>query len=397
MKILHINTNNAGGGVEQYLKQLCSVLNRRGHSNALLFGRKYSDQTLNWHLRSIFIEGITHFKCLDQKAKLETVKKNIDRLNPDIIYIHQVFNSALIEYLTSIKPAIRFVHDFKLVCPDGAKILKSQWRICTRKLGFGCQLRAYRYRCMPRNPMEGLPLIFKSKKNIRIHKKRTPIVVASEFMKSILLANGFKNRDLNVIQYFTELPVLKKETSKTQSPRILALGRIAENKGMHQLLKAFKKVSKDAHLEIVGNGPDLNKLVKAVEDPKICSRVNLTGWLSHDKLDRIFRNCSIVVIPSIWPEPFGIVGIEALSYGKPVVASDVGGISEWCLDGTTGFLTSPGDVEMMAEKINYLIEHPTVANEFGENGRRLVENKFTAEIHLERLERLFSKVSSLSF
>jgi glycosyltransferase involved in cell wall biosynthesis len=80
-----------------------------------------------------------------------------------------------------------------------------------------------------------------------------------------------------------------------------------------------------------------------------------------------------------------MVGIEAMAYGKPVIAFDVGGISEWLEDGETGFLIQSRDEATLAEKMNLLLQDRPLAMGLGSKGREAVENRFIPEIHVERL------------
>jgi glycosyltransferase involved in cell wall biosynthesis len=109
------------------------------------------------------------------------------------------------------------------------------------------------------------------------------------------------------------------------------------------------------------------------------------GWLNQEKSSVYYHQASAVVIPSVWPEPFGMVGLEAMSYAKPVVAFHVGGIPEWLEDGVTGFLVPPGDVKGMAGKINLLLQNPKTAQEMGFRGREGVKEQFAADRYVAGL------------
>ena len=99
----------------------------------------------------------------------------------------------------------------------------------------------------------------------------------------------------------------------------------------------------------------------------------------------------MVVVPSTWPEPFGMVGIEAMAYGKPVIAFDVGGISEWLKDGETGFLVKLRDEVALAETLNLLLGDHSLAIRMGSKGREAVEKRFTPETHVDELLGRFQK------
>jgi glycosyltransferase involved in cell wall biosynthesis len=87
-----------------------------------------------------------------------------------------------------------------------------------------------------------------------------------------------------------------------------------------------------------------------------------------------------------------MVGIEAMSYGRPVVAFNVGGIPEWLEDGATGFLVRPHDTRELASKITYLLEKPFVAREMGRKGRERVRAKFSKEKHVADLLRAYGEI-----
>jgi len=385
MKILHVNEYLAGGGAEHYIAQICKELSQKGHQNLLLYGRESYENIYRDTARKIYIENITSVRCQHINSKLNKVNEFIDYENPDLIYIHQAYNSPLCEFLTTKRPSIRYVHDLKLICPEGRKTLKSKSRICTYPLEYACQRHAFLYKCMPRNPFIGLPLIYHIKNILHAHQQRSHMVVASGFMKSALIRNGVSENKISVIPYFTKLPKPLNAAHSRTEPIILCLGRVVEDKGMHYLLQTFSTIKGDARLIVVGDGPALTDLKNLAENLNLGSRVLFKGWLSHDQLDEYYRQCDLVAVPSVWPEPFGIVGIEAMAYQKPVVAFDVGGINEWCKNGKTGFLVNAYDLSSFAERINLLLERPDLAKEMGREGRKLVENRFSSETHLDFL------------
>jgi glycosyltransferase involved in cell wall biosynthesis len=391
MKILHANVALAGGGLEQYLFQLFCELDSRGHENALLYGEKYEGVVQDLKAKIYFVEDVTDSYCRNLGEKLKLVNEILEQEKPDLVLIHQVLNPSLVDLLTHMKPSLRIVHGFKLICPDGRKLLKAKRLICPFPLSHHCQWRAYVYRCMPRNPLVGLAQIHRSRKMTSLHKSRSRMIVASQFMKSILLYNGFEKKRIEHIPLFTDLPEYKASIPSKDQPIVLGVGRIATEKGMDYLVRAFSKVGYRAKLIIVGEGPALESLKSLVQALGISERVTFPGWLAHEHLGEFYRKSNVVVIPSVAPESFGMVGIEAMSYGKPVIAFDIGGISEWLYDGETGFLLAPRDEAGLQEKINALIERPELAGQMGGKGRKAVIEKFSPERHVERLISVFEK------
>jgi len=99
----------------------------------------------------------------------------------------------------------------------------------------------------------------------------------------------------------------------------------------------------------------------------------------------------VVVVPSRWPEPFGIVGIEAMAHGRPVVAFGVGGIPEWLTDGVGGFVVPPADVATMAGRIVSVLANPAEAEAMALRGRARVLRDFSEEAHLAKLVPLYER------
>jgi glycosyltransferase involved in cell wall biosynthesis len=210
-------------------------------------------------------------------------------------------------------------------------------------------------------------------------------------MKSVLVNNGFGESRVRVIPYFTHLPEIEKKISFPDEPTILFLGRIVKGKGVYSLLRAFAKVRERSRLIMIGDGPDLEGLISLAKKLNVSSRISFPGWLFHDQIDRYYRTCTMVIVPSIWTEAFGIVGIEGMSYSKPVIGFDVGGISEWLKDGKTGFLVTPGDEAELKGKIELLIQDRKLATELGERGREDVKRLFLPAVHMTHLLSVFKE------
>jgi glycosyltransferase involved in cell wall biosynthesis len=389
MKILHVNMTNSGGGLEHYLLRLSEQLDRRGHENLLLYGEDSLGPHLPFKAKLYWIQGITHPFCQKPSDKLSAAAEIVNRERSDLVFFHQVLNPRLVNFLSSKHPSVRFVHGFKMVCPDGKKTLNPNNRFCEFPLSYLCQARAYLYRCMPRNVLKGLPAISISRSIAKMHRERSLLVVASQFMKNILLCNAFEEGRIAVLPPFTTLPDLEPEYSSDDPPMIISVGRVFKEKGMDYVLQAFVPVKERARLVIIGDGPFLNELKSQAQQLNIRSVVLFTGWLPPEKLEFYYRRCRMVIVPSTWPEPFGMVGIEAMAHSKPVIAFDVGGVTEWLKDGETGFLVKPRDEASLTEKINTLLANPNLAMSMGLKGRKSVEKRFTAEVHVDRLLSIF--------
>ncbi|HPU96678.1 MAG TPA: glycosyltransferase family 4 protein [Candidatus Hydrogenedentes bacterium] len=104
--------------------------------------------------------------------------------------------------------------------------------------------------------------------------------------------------------------------------------------------------------------------------------VRSLGWLTKEETAEAYSSTHIVVVPSVWHEPFGLVAVEAMAAGKPVVASRSGGLADIIVDGETGLLVPPGDPRCLAEAIARLLSDPNIRNSMGIAGRQRVEEHY---------------------
>lgn len=111
------------------------------------------------------------------------------------------------------------------------------------------------------------------------------------------------------------------------------------------------------------------------------------GWRPHNDVPKIYASADMVVVPSIWAEPFGIVATEAMASGKAVVASNVGALPGIVDDGKTGFLFDPLNAKELANKIGILLDNPGLSNEMGERGKRKVRERYGWDTVYERYYR----------
>ena len=185
------------------------------------------------------------------------------------------------------------------------------------------------------------------------------------------------------------------EPMPVQDPYSLVfIGRLAAVKGVAVLLDAFRGVlaaHPRARLTVIGDGPDRARLETAAADLIAADRVAFTGWLGRDEIRELLRACGLVVVPSLWPEVFGRVALDAQACGRAVVASGIGGLPELVVPGT-GVLTTPGDADDLARALSGLVGDLETLTRLGaaaaEHARAYsLEN--TVDLH----ERLYAEVA----
>lgn len=162
--------------------------------------------------------------------------------------------------------------------------------------------------------------------------------------------------------------------SAPTAPFFLAAGRHVPQKGFDLLLEAYRLLISECpgapRLVLAGDGPERARLGRLARHLDIADRVELPGWCDRLRIVELFRSCAAFVLPSR-QEPFGIVNLEAMAAGKPVVASRVGGVPEIVVDNRTGLLVPPGDPRRLAAALARLIAEPGLACRLGQEGLRL--------------------------
>lgn len=386
IKILHINDKfDWSGGAETYLIQLVEELGKRDIENIVIYGKK--NKYLEDKIRSYYIPRITSFSFIPNNA-LKKLKEILFKEKPDVVYLHKIDNLHVIQFCSRSFATFFYMHGYRYICPGTEKYFIRQEKICKKNFGLQCLFYPYLKMCNTRRPDRVLKSFYKVLK-AKEALKNIHIIVASNYVRERFIQEGFNGTRISVIPCFTSLP--KKFGNSNNPKKILYLGRIAEVKGVNHLLKALALVESDYEVTITGAGKNLGYLRNLALHLKIDEKVKFVGWANRKQRDELLKNCAFVVMPSLWPECFGIVGIEAMAFGKPIVAYNVGGISDWLEDGENGFLVTQGDYEELAEKIDFLLSNPEIAQKCGINGRRIVERRFTAEMHIDKLLEAFLK------
>jgi glycosyltransferase involved in cell wall biosynthesis len=131
---------------------------------------------------------------------------------------------------------------------------------------------------------------------------------------------------------------------------VLFVGRLASGKGVHELLRAVARLDRPTALRFVGDGPERDTLEREAAEMGIA--VSFDGALPPDDVARAMREAFVVAVPSTYPEGLGLVALEGMAAGALVVASEIGGLPESVVNGTTGWLVPPGDVAGLASALS---------------------------------------------
>lgn len=186
-----------------------------------------------------------------------------------------------------------------------------------------------------------------------------------------------------VLPYGTTVRSVPCTNHLNAKPRVLFTGRLIERKGVEYLLRAIPQILQqhDAEFVITGNGDQRPKLEAIADELNIRDAVTFLGFVSNEQLSQEYARCDMWVNPGIidsWgdAEGLGVGSIEAYCYGKPVIASAVGGIPDTVVDGETGFLVEQKNPEQLANAINTLLADPQRCREMGRAGFEFAQRTF---------------------
>ncbi len=188
-----------------------------------------------------------------------------------------------------------------------------------------------------------------------------------------------------------EPPAAESQHSDSPGARnryILYVGQLIRGKGVDLLLRAFSLLATDypeLGLSIAGAGNALAALRSLAAELKLDSRVRFEGSIPSAKLDSLYRGAECLVVPSRWPEPFGMIGLEAMRKSIPIVGFASGGIPDWLRDGINGFLVPCADISALAKAIRSLLDDPGLAKAMGKAGRAIAAAEFSFQSSIDLL------------
>ncbi len=239
----------------------------------------------------------------------------------------------------------------------------------------------------------------------RLFMEGDAFLAVSDSIKKKLVESGCKEEKILVHHMGIDLNKIKYSERKIQSKeyvKILTVGRLTEKKGHEYALKAIAdviKTHKDISYIIAGDGPLKGKLESLASSLGITGNVEFFGAIDQDELLKLYEQAHIFILPSVTArdgdqEGAPVVLMEAQASGIPVISTLHSGIPEVVVDGKSGFLVPEKDADALADKINYLIEHPEIWPELGRAGRTTVEEKYDINKLNDRLIEVYAQLVS---
>jgi glycosyltransferase involved in cell wall biosynthesis len=290
---------------------------------------------------------------------------------PDVVHVHNLVNPTVLEWAASHPNTLLTVQDHRFFCPTRGKWTLAG-EVCRRPM-----MREVCSSCFEdQSYFRGVHALTERR---LLAARRLPLTVLSRYMREELVAAGAPPRGVHVVPPFVHR--LDPGAVPSGPPCVLFVGRLVEAKGVRDAVAALRRSGVDLPLVVAGTGPlraELTAQAGRGEEPEM----EVLGWVERDRLSGLYRRARALVLPSRWQEPFGIVGLEALSFGVPVVAWESGGVSEWH---PGPGLVRWGDVESLARALGDAV-----------NRRVTRPPRFEREEAIGRLLALYGRVAATS-
>jgi glycosyltransferase involved in cell wall biosynthesis len=378
VRVVHLVEGlDAVGGVPTYLADLLPALRTEGIEGVVFT----ADHTTSFGgAPCVHVPAVGCDRAQLGARERADLASALSESGADLAYAHVTRSAALLDAVTEQVPTIFYAHDYYAVCPGSMRYLQNSERLCTEGVGLRCFRRAYTERCTNRRPDRIVRDYLRVKGWADIWPKLSRVFVASQFVADLLVADGVAAEAISVVPYFVATPPAESRATEND---VVFIGRLVGPKGVEWLARALARLD-GVTAVIAGDGPDRAALELMVSELGIAERVRFVGWISPASRQHLLETSKIAVVPSLWDEPFGIVGIEALAAGVPVVGGAVGGIPSWLEDGVTGSLVPRGDVGALAAALGRLLTDEQLRESYS-GAARASAARFSLKRHLELL------------
>ncbi len=388
MKILIATSQRSiVGGVETYLQSIIPALLEGGHEIAMLYD--YAGDA-GGAIVDPPQARLPVWRSEELRAR-PAVWEELRKWKPDVVYSHGVESPGVERRLQQSFPTVRFVHGYWGTCTTGRKCHAfPAIQSCQRTFGPMCLLMHYPRRCGGLNPL----LAWKMFQNERTHNSLLAgyraILVASTHMYAEFSRHGISPEILQVLRLpLTESQAFPAALPKKPGGRLLFVGRLTDVKGVDYLIRAMGKAQAKLEctltLTVAGDGAEREKLQELARREQ--ATVEFFGWVNSSQKRELMRQADLLVVPSLWPEPFGLVGIEAGCVGLPSAGFAAGGIPDWLIPGETGELApvDPPTVQGLADAIVRALSDPEHYQRLCRGALELSQ-RFTVSGHITDLE-----------
>ena len=406
MRILFLTNfyqTHGSGGEEQSCQQVVEGLKQRGHTTLVLtsmYGTNNVPMEGEGTYRSLYLEmdlvplrhSITFFTKRKARVKhnLQIFERVLQQFDPDIIFIWGMWNlpNSLPAFAEANYPH-KVVYRFATYWPT----LPSQHQFYWRTPG-----RTW-YSRLPKQVLGHIALAMLTKQAEQAPLTYRHAICVSAAVRDVLVEAGVPVSHARVIRTGLDLKHYVNSGErhqlhhKDQNLKLVYAGRIYPEKGIDTVIEALIRLlhsqgKREIRLSLAGSGSvEYEKhLRQLVKQAGLTDYVSFLGWVKPEEMPELLRKFDVLLLPSIWPEPFSRAVLEGMISGLVVVATRTGGTPEIIVDGENGLLFTPKDPEDLAKKIAHLVDDPEALKQIGHAGRQTILERFTMTKMMDEIE-----------
>jgi glycosyltransferase involved in cell wall biosynthesis len=398
------------GGAESYIEEVIAEFANSGHEVGL-----FVEIDVPADRAPIRLPDKSPLWCVANHAITGAIAA-MREWHPDLIFAHGLVSPENEAATLSVAPSVFFAHAYYGTCISGAKTNSFPNVVpCTRTFGPKCLLHFYPRRCGGLSPVTALTEYRRQADRLKLLRRYRAILTDSTHMRDEYLRHGFDPNTVIRSSYLRDTspgPATAIEPSNHDTngngssgpARLLFLGRMDALKGglilLDSLLIVAAVLDRPIELTFGGDGPcrdSWTRRAQAISAKDTRVKIVFEGWLGAERIAELQSSSDLLVMPSLWPEPFGRVGLESGSKGLPVAAFAVGGIPDWLHDGVNGYMavgdpaTPIGLADAIVKCLRTPAEHARLRR-----GATAMASRFNLHNHMAQLYDLFDQVAGRS-
>jgi glycosyltransferase involved in cell wall biosynthesis len=376
------------GGVETYLLAVIQALRSRGHQIALLYDRRSTAPSA--------LGSSAHIAVGVEERGLEAALTDLHAWRPDVGFSHNMSHLDVDRGLIARWPVVKMLHGYFGTCVSGLKMHAfPSTQACGRTFGPACLVLYIPRRCGQLAPGAMMRGYLWASQQQALFSRYAAVVVASEHMSREMAGNGVPPDRLRVLPLFSTVKA-DAIAASGEPDTVLFAGRMTSLKGGDVLIRAAARATRllgrPVRLLMAGDGPQKDAWRSLATSLRV--ELEMSGWIAHEDRARVYGRAVLVAVPSLWPEPFGLVGLDAAALGRPAVAFDVGGIGDWLTDGVNGKLVEPAaGEEGLTSALAALLDNAAERERMG-RGAFDVSRRMSLAVHIERLEAVLNRIAA---
>lgn len=398
LKILNAGQNyRITGGSDRGQLALESVLRRHGHEVipfATTHPKNYPTQWSDYFPERVNFEQPTPKDIINfiySRPAANAIAKLIETIPIDIAHLHIYYGQLTSSILAPLKqrkiPIIQTLHEYKIVCPVYTLISNNEncqdcqghrfWKATRKRCNRGSLARSFL------STVESYLSRALGSVDLVDH-----FITLSHFQREKIIELGIPAKKVTAIHNFVDTAGI--EPNHQPGRYFLYFGRLERLKGLFTLIEAASTLT-DTPLLIVGDGSIRSDLETLIQEKEL-HHIQLLKFCEGDTLKQLIYNSICSILPSQWYETLGMTLLESFCYGRPVIASAMGGMTEIVRDGVDGYVVPPDNVEELREKMISMAENPQKAVNMGLAGRKKLESQFNSDIYYQKLMEVYVQV-----